>query len=242
MDRRLLQPRWLVAHVVVTALAVLFVSLGLWQLRRLEERRIENRIGEERIGSEPASLEELLAGPERLADLEYRRASVSGVFRAEDEVLIRSRVHLGTAGFHVVTPLVGERGTAVLVNRGWVPLAMDEVPVTAAPPPPGPVTVEGWVSLTQPRPPLGPEDPAGGRLSTLNRVDIARIADQLPYPIAPVYVVSTGSFGSELPVPVETPQFVDEGPHLGYAIQWFGFALIGVIGYFFLARRRLQGR
>ena len=34
--RRLLSPRWLAVHVIVFALAALFVRLGLWQLHRSE--------------------------------------------------------------------------------------------------------------------------------------------------------------------------------------------------------------
>ena len=73
-----------------------------------------------------------------------------GIFDPGEEVLVRSQVHDGIAGWHVITPLVLADGRAVLVNRGWVPLEMDAVPVPAAPPS-GQVTVTGWVSLTRVR-------------------------------------------------------------------------------------------
>jgi surfeit locus 1 family protein len=236
--RRLLTPRWAAAHVVVVVLAVLFINLGFWQLRRLEEVRLENAVGESRFGEEPQDLEALLqaAGGDE-ESLEYRRASFTGQFRPEDEVLIRSQVHQAVAGFHVITPLVGEGGTAVLVNRGWVPLDADDVPVDAAPPPAGTLTVTGWVRPTQARGALGPADPASGRLVTLNRVDIERIQQQVSYELEPVYLSALDEPGGELPVPAPEPTFDDEGPHLGYAIQWFSFALIGVVGYLFLLRR-----
>ena len=41
----------------------------------------------------------------------------------------------------------------------------------------------------------------------------------------------------DLPIAAPSPSFADEGPHLAYAIQWFSFALIGLVGYFFLIRR-----
>jgi surfeit locus 1 family protein len=234
------------AHLVVVALAVLFISLGFWQLRRLEERRLENSVGESRFGEVPQDLTSLLAGAgDDEESLEFRRATVNGEFQPADEVLIRSQVHQAVAGFHVITPLVGEDGTAVLVNRGWVPLDADEVPVTAAPPPEGHVTVTGWVRPSQTRGALGPVDPEGGRLVTLSRVDIERIQQQVPYPLAPVYVSALDGAEGELPVPAPEPTFDDEGPHLGYAIQWFSFALIGLVGYYFLMRRsarRSDGR
>lgn len=239
MDRRLLHPQWLLAHAVVVAVTVVFVFLGLWQLSRYQERLEQNEVGERRIAAPPIELEEALAGSEELSSIEFRRVLAAGEYAPELEVLIRSQIHLGTAGFHVITPLILEDGRAVLVNRGWVPLGMDQPPVELAPPPSGMTTVEGWVELSRERPPLGPEDPATGRLDILNRVDVERIARQLPMQVAPVYLIAQGGQGSELPTPVRQPDFDDQGPHLAYAIQWFGFALVGLVGYSFLVRNRL---
>lgn len=231
------QPKWLVALVVVLALSALFVRLGFWQLERLEERRVENRSGSARFGADPVDLGTALADAGGdLERLRYRRVTVTGVFDAGNEMLIRSQVHLGQAGFHVITPLRRDEGQGVLVNRGWVPLTEDEPPVDP-PPPEGEVEVTGWVSLTQPRPPLGREDPPGNQ-QVLSRVDVGRIAEQLPYPLAPVYVVSLEEGSGGLPAPARPPDLGDEGPHLGYAIQWFGFAAIGVVGFYFLLRRK----
>ncbi len=231
-------PRWLAAHLVVLILAILFINLGFWQLRRLEERRLENTVGESRLAAEPIDLALLLdASGEDRESLAFRRATAKGVFQPEDEVLIRSQVYQGVAGFHVITPLLGEGGTAVLVNRGWVPLDADQVPVTDAPPPEGTVTVTGWIQPSETRGALGPTDPADGRLATMNRVDIDRIEQQVPYQLDPVYLTSVEDTTEPLPVPEALPSFDEEGPHLGYAIQWFSFALIGVVGYFFLIRR-----
>jgi surfeit locus 1 family protein len=223
--------------VVVVGLAILFVNLGFWQLRRLEERRLENTVGESRFVEEPQDLKVLLeAADDDYESLEFRRATFTGQFHASDEVLIRSQVHQAVAGFHVITPLVGEEGRAVLVNRGWVPLDADEVPVVAASPPEGEVTVTGWIRPTQTRGSLGPADPDQGRLVTMNRVDIERIQEQMSYELEPVYL-SEIEEADGLPIPAPDPAFDEEGPHLGYATQWFSFALIGVIGYFFLMRR-----
>lgn len=218
-------------------LAVVFVRLGVWQLDRLEERRELNQVTRERFIAEPVPLGQALdAAGGDLESLEFRRVTVTGEFDPNEEVLIRSQVHLGQAGFHVITPLIVEEGLAVLVNRGWVPLTMDSVPVEATPPS-GRVLVEGWVALTETRPPLGQEEPPG-ELQVLNRVDIGRIGEQTAYPLASVYVVAIGERGTELPVPVKEPDFESEGSHLAYAIQWFGFALIGVVGFYFLYRRK----
>ena len=236
MLQALRQPKWIVAAVVIALLAGVFVRLGLWQLDRLEERRNTNAVGEERLSMEPVELDVLLDEIEDLDEIEYRRATVAGRFETEDEVLIRSQVELGQAGFHVVTPLVTGGGKAVLVNRGWVPITMDTPPVEAAPDP-GRVVVEGWVHLTETRPALGQEEPQGD-LEVLNRVDIDRIQQQTDYELAPVYLVAMGERDEDLPVRLDPPDFGDEGPHLAYAIQWFGFAAVAVVGFYFLLRRK----
>jgi surfeit locus 1 family protein len=239
MRSALRQPKWIVAGVVVVLLAAVFVRLGFWQLDRLEERRATNATAEMRLSTDAVPLDQLLTEADGdLEVLEYRRALATGEWDTAEELLIRSQVELGNAGFHVITPLVGDDGKAVLVNRGWVPLLMDSPPVDQAAPPPGTVELEGWVHLTETRPPLGAEEPVG-EVDVFNRVDVARIASQLPYEVAPVYLVSTEEESQEeLPILVDVPDFDDEGPHLAYAVQWFGFAIVGVVGFFFLARRK----
>lgn len=238
--RRLLTPRWIAAHVAVLAVVLVSVNLGFWQLRRLEERRLDNAVGTARFESEPVDFAFLATeegAGEDLDSLENLRVTVTGRFLPEHEVLIRSQVYRGTAGFHVITPLLIGDDRAVLVNRGWVPLVLDRVPVEEASPPSGEVTIEGWLRPTQTRQALAPADPDEGRLVAMNRVDIERIGEQVPLTLAPVYIVELRPDTGDLPIPVDPPGFDEEGPHLGYAVQWFGFALIGLGGYAFLLRR-----
>lgn len=237
MLQALRQPRWIVAGTVVVLLAATFIALGFWQLDRLDQRRTENAVGEERMSSAVVGLGEALAeAGSDLAAIEFRRVVASGTFDPSGEVLIRSQVELGQAGFHVITPLVVDDGEAVLVNRGWVPLMMDTPPVDAAPPS-GSQRVEGWVQLTRARPPLGHEDPPG-HVDIFNRVDVERIGEQLPYDLAAVYLVEMGERGNDLPLTMNPPDFTNEGPHLAYAVQWFGFAAVGLVGFFFLLRKK----
>lgn len=241
MLRALRQPKWMIAAVVVVGLALLFIRLGIWQLDRLEQRRTQNAVASERLKGEVVALDDaLVVATGDLSELEYRPVTLTGEFDPSEEVLIRSQVELGSAGFHVITPFFIEDGLAVLVNRGWVPLEMDTPPVSATPDS-GVHQLEGWVSLTQTRPPLGAQEPEG-ELDVLNRVDVDRIAEQVPYELAPVYVVATGEGSQGLPVTVDPPDLTDEGPHLAYAIQWFGFAAVGLIGFYFLLRRKGDGK
>lgn len=238
MSRPLLSPRWLFGHVLVVTICVLFVNLGFWQVRRLEERRLENTVVSSRLAASPVPIEDLLsAAGADIESLEFRNALATGVFDTAEEVLVRSQVHAGTAGWHVITPLVLSDGRAVLVNRGWVPLEMDVAPVPVAPPA-GELTVTGLVGLTQERRAGGAVEPEG-RLTRIARVDVDRLDQQMPLALLPVYLVADEGEGF-LPIPVDRPDTTDEGPHAMYAIEWFSFTLIGLVGYFFLLRRGVR--
>jgi SURF1 family len=92
--------------------------------------------------------------------------------------------------------------------------------------------------------PPGPVGSSPEPTTTMSRVDLARIQAELPYPIAPVYLLLQDQSPAQaegLPVPAPLPE-LSEGPHLSYAIQWFIFSLIGLIGYPIILRRQAYGR
>lgn len=55
-------------------------------------------------------------------DFEYRRVKVTGVYDHAHEMLLGPRTRGdGNSGYFLITPLVRENGSIVLVKRGWVP-------------------------------------------------------------------------------------------------------------------------
>lgn len=235
--------RGAIVTTVVTAVALAFVNLGIWQLERHDERSIENQVMSARLQSDSTPMATLLTSVGTdLSSLEHRRVVVEGEYLPELEILVRNMTNQGQAGFHVITPLQTSDVGVVLINRGWVPLTMDEPPVDARPPS-GTVEVEGLVRLTQLRPAVGQVEPEGV-LEVVSRVDLDRLAQQLPGEVAPVWVqaLDSGDASQDLPVAVPLPDYTYAGPHLLYAVQWFAFALIGVVGFFFLVRNRVVRR
>ena len=238
MLRVLLRPRWLVGTIIAVLLIVLFVNLGFWQLRRLDEKRDRNARIEERSSRPVEPLDELVdprTGSDDAGELVYRRASARGRYDATGQVEIRSRSLDGRPGLWVVTPLRLDDGTAVAINRGFVPLDTD-VPD----PPGGDVEVTGLLFASQERQGIGPRDPADGVLTELSRLDLGRLQQQYDADLYPLWLQlqrQDPPVDEEAgPVPLPEPE-QDEGPHLSYAIQWFVFATIGAIGWPLVLRR-----
>lgn len=233
--RRLpLTPWWVAGHLFVLAAFVACVSLGFWQLGRRADRQAANEQVKERIHP-PGPLP--LDGFEPTADtanrLRYTGVEVTGRYDPSHELLVHFRTYEGLPGFGVVTPLVTGDGT-VLVDRGWVPLERGEDwPTQAgnAAAPTGEVTVTGWLagphpSRTEPEAPRPVEDKPG----KVSDVSARQLRSVLPYErLYEMTLVADGP-DDRFPAPVGQPD-LSEGPHLGYAFQWFSFAAIGVIGW-----------
>ena len=226
------------------------VRLGFWQLDRLDQRRARNAVVLAGMRQAPRPVDAALAAemgrdPGRLV---YRRVTARGRFLSESEFVLRGRVEYGRPGVHLATPLLLEGDSAILlVNRGWVPAPDGATPERAAAPPAGAATVEGIlqeVPVTQDR---GGRSVSARGDTTYRRLDRAVVQARLPRPVLPMYLQVVGDTGAAvraagiLPVAVPPPP-LDEGSHLGYAIQWFSFALIGVVGLFILLRRDGRSR
>jgi len=176
----------------------------------------------------------------------FRRVTVTGVYAPDEEVLLSTRSHEGLPGHHLLTPLVLEDGSGLIVDRGWVPLELDDPPVPqAAPGREGEeVTVSGILLAAEGESAFGPRTPEEGEVDYVGTVDIARLQRQVGAELLDVYLLSQQQQPLKpgpLPLPVPPPE-LSEGNHLNYAGQWFLFAAVVLIGYPFLLRRALQDR
>ena len=240
------RPRWIVLSILVVLVSAGCAILGFWQLDRLEERRSANTVIRSRLGGEPVPLQQLLEALQPAArsevnpaDYEYTRVRATGVLIDEGRVLVRSQVVDGQAGAHAVLPLDLGDGSGVLVNVGWFPIGMDPPPVTELYGPGGPMELLGFLRADQLRPAFGRREPEG-RLETVARIDVGRIQRQVGVELLPFWIqlVEPDDPG-RLPVPLPAPE-LDEGSHLSYAVQWFSFGLIAVLGYVALMRKELR--
>jgi surfeit locus 1 family protein len=235
------RPKWIFFTLGMILLIVVMVNLGFWQLRRLDARKALNAQVTERGASPLVPLTDLVTPTTSMAatgDVQWREATAIGRYDEAKQVLVRNRTYNGIPGYFVLTPLELPSGDAVVINRGFVPLETsgDKPIVPAAPP--GVVTVNGRLRSTQKRGAFGPRDPAEGTLTEVSRADLARLQQQMPYHLLPVYVEleTSDPSGAKGLTPVPLPE-LDEGPHLSYAIQWFTFSALAVVGWVVVVRK-----
>ncbi|MGH2769458.1 MAG: SURF1 family cytochrome oxidase biogenesis protein [Actinomycetota bacterium] len=245
MYRFVLSRRWLLAHVVIVAVVGSCVSLGFWQLRRLEERRTRNRLTVDRLNLPAVSTQTLLAAPRDTVGsaLAYRRAELRGIYDPDQEVSLYGRSLEGRSGTHSLVPLVTADGTALIVDRGWAPLEGKAGSPGRADPPRGEVRVVGILAPSEGASRLG-SGRASGPVKVTARIDLGLLGRELPYPIYPLYVLLQDQDPPQptgLPRPGELPR-LSEGPHFSYAMQWFLFGVVAVAGYAGVLRRAAKER
>lgn len=229
--------RWVAATIVVTLVAILFVNLGFWQIRRLHWRRANNAVILAQEKLPPVSVDTLAGGP--LDALRYRRVTATGVFDAGKEVILFGRPNTyGAQGNHLLTPFTTTGGTSLIADRGWVPLSSAPGPNPQSAPPAGTVTVTGVLLPPESEAAAGP--PSQGQVKDVN---IGQLQASVGLDLMPAYLllqvqdpVQTG-----FPKTAELPALT-EGPHLSYAIQWFLFTIIGLVGYAGLVRKEAKER
>jgi surfeit locus 1 family protein len=227
------KPRWILAVIVGLVLSVWFVRLGFWQLSRLEERRATNALISARMEEAPRSFEGLVGqygtDPDALI---YRQAIVTGRYLTSDEFFSVGRNYDGVTGTLVMTPLELEDGSIMIIVRGLVPVGTVGPPADGFEPPLGPVTITGRLDDGEEPLRIGESPPESGKIESLSRVDLAYIDTWFEGDVLPVdFLIETqqpeNPAGTPIPIPARE---LTEGKHLGYAVQWFAFALMALVG------------
>jgi surfeit locus 1 family protein len=232
--------------IVALVLSTLCVRLGFWQWHRGAERQ--------------EAWARFAQGAERLLDLDaldpaavalFQRVRVTGRLDGAHQFLLDNRTHRGRAGYEVLTPLLRAGAPALLVDRGWVPFTgsrarLPEVTVR----PDATVAAAAPVTLT-------------GRLADLPSPGLAsgRAAPEAraPWPKVTSYP-SLAELGAALAEPLaarillldpaEPDGYVREWlppglpalRHFSYAIQWWIFAALALLGWAVLSTRRVVRR
>ncbi|WP_432487654.1 SURF1 family cytochrome oxidase biogenesis protein [Kineococcus sp. SYSU DK018] len=238
------EPGWRRGLGLAVAVAVVCLLLGQWQWHRRQSRLAANAPLVSNYDATPVALDTVLpadGSPPAEEDV-WTPVRVSGTYDADATVLVRNRQHGEAIGYDVLVPLVLGDGTALLVDRGWVPAGSTTRAPDAVPAPPrGTVTVtarvRGWEAARDSTVP-------GGQVSSVAAGPVAEVTSSAGAPaLRGGYAVLAAEEPSAVPAPAlpERPE-VDEGPHLAYTVQWYGFALTALVVWVVAGRRELQAR
>lgn len=203
--------------MVAVVIAAVCVRLGFWQLDRLAQRRERNAAIAAAFRDPPVPVEQA----RRDSLPRFRRVIARGPWDYARETTIAGRTRSGSPGVHIVTPMRLADGSIVFVNRGWVysPDART-------------VDLTSWH-----------EGEAGDVVGYIDEVPPSiRGTVTAPYVVALADTVVAPTVEPSRPARLPPPAFRDEGPHLNYAVQWFSFAAIALIGTPLVVRRQRRRR
>jgi surfeit locus 1 family protein len=239
--------RWILTTLLVIAGVGVLIRLGIWQLDRLAQRRAFNERVTAQLSASELDLNQNADLKAQLFDMEYRKVVVKGQYDFSQEVLLRNQDLDGKLGFHVLTPLrIANSDQAILVDRGWIPFDQASPDKRTQYQELGEVTVQGVIRRPQTKPDFGGVAdptlaPGETRLDAWNIVNLERIQQQTDQTLLPVYIVQSPDVSwTSLPARQMVMPEITEGPHLGYAMQWFTFAAILGLGYPFFVRKQLR--
>ena len=227
--------------VAVLAMAIT-ASLGRWQLSRADQKLGLQRQMQARM-DEPVLTERDLEITPALWGEMHRRVSLEGYWMHQHTIFLDNRVHQGRPGFWVMTPLLLDDKTAVLVQRGWVggdvrdiravpklsqPKELARIQGRLAPSP------SKWLSLGQKE-----DEAASGASQIRHNIDVSQWRQLWGYSVVAV-VLQTDPSDAELlrdwPMPASTAS-----TNQGYAFQWFAMcATLFALTLWFLFIRPMQ--
>ncbi|MFM9834807.1 MAG: SURF1 family protein [Methylophilaceae bacterium] len=221
--------------IVVMAICI---KLGLWQYSKAEAKQaLQSRL-EAGMLLAPVSL------PIGIKDIEswrYRKVKFSGFYEPKFQFFLDNQVDNNIVGYHVLTPIKLENSNQlVLVDRGWIAGSLDRKPPVAVVPA-GLQQIEGDIYIPLAKAfTLETTSRSGQWQNVWQNLDMKFFAQAVSAEVKP-YVVrldaksNAGGFLRNWPKPGERVTM-----HLGYAYQWFGFALTLLVIYIVLNIKKVK--
>lgn len=231
--------RWTdgVFAALMLALTAVCIFLGHWQMDRLAEKEALIAAVDQRIDAAPVPV----PGAESWAGLDtatmlYQPVELTGAYRYTQTITVftslsNAKGQYSGPGYWVVTPFELQAGGTVFVNRGFVPEQYQEAAALGDlhGEDPGVVTVTGLLRMPEPAGFMTPDANMSDRIEWVRDPErMARMVDPALAPFAPFYVDLPASADGSLPQGGETV-ITFPNNHFGYALTWYGFAIIAVV-------------
>jgi surfeit locus 1 family protein len=235
-----------IATVLVMALCI---KAGLWQYNKAESKKALQTQLNTRLNESAISLNDSVSDfyNDDIESLRFKRVKVSGTYDTRYQILLDNQVDNTVVGYHVITPMqIESTKEYVLVNRGWIagnpnrtvpkidtPMGIQAIEGDIALPSSSFFTLEDSASKQEKR---KIEDSA-----IWQHMDMQLYAKSVPFAILPFILRldsksnAGGGFKRNWPLPAERVSM-----HLGYAYQWFGFALTLLVIFIVLNVKKVE--
>ncbi|MCD1265147.1 cytochrome c oxidase assembly protein [Shinella sumterensis] len=224
----------------LAALAIL-LSLGTWQVERLQwKEKLLADIAERRVAP-PVTLGEIEAMAARGEDIEYRPVTVTGVFANNRERHFFATWR-GQTGYYVYTPLQLADGRFLFVNRGFVPYEAKEPEMRKQGQLTGEQTVTGLARARLAEKPssIVPENDLAKNIFYWKDLDAMAASTGIAADRLVPFFIDAGDAPNPKGLPIgAVTQFDLPNNHLQYAVTWYGLAaaLVGVALYAVFRRK-----
>jgi surfeit locus 1 family protein len=211
---------------------VLLVTLGAWQVQRLQWKRGLIAQAETAATRPAAPVDDVL----REGGTEFRRVVVDCPGLATAPYIELQSIHEGQPGVRLISACPAGPGRTYLVDRGFVADAISSRPPVTADA--TPTRIEAVIRTT---PAPGPMAlPPEGRRFFARDADVMARALGVTGRVSPLTLFAVTSSNPEwLALKPSAPPAAFSSNHLGYAITWFGLALALAGFYIALLRRKL---
>lgn len=239
--RFLLSKRWLGYFTLLLIFSIACALLGNWQFMRRAEAQAEIARIDANYGAEPVAVQTVIGVGDQFVEdeMKWLPVTIQGEYFGEP-YLARNRPGQGGVGSNIIQSFQLNDGTVIFIDRGWVRATAENYsPNTLPDPPNGATTV--IARLRESEPEIVGRSSAGNTVATINVPELAALTDTTDHAILAAY----GQLVSESPS-TETGILAakpvrDEGPHLSYALQWYVFILIALVGVMYAARLEYRG-
>jgi surfeit locus 1 family protein len=237
----LFRPSWL-GTVVTICCIPLFIKLGLWQYHKAEQKQALQAMYDTYEHAAPELLPAVISQPE---DWRYRQIKVVGEYVPRYQILLDNQVENDLVGYHVITPLkIQDTQRFILVDRGWV-AAKDkhtDLPEVDTPKGTQEVIGQGWLPSAKfytLEAPVRDKDYTDWQPVWQN-MDMAQYAKSVPFELVPLVIrlnaaSNAGGFVRDWQRPDDRMT-----TNIGYAYQWFGFAVAALAIYLFISFKKVS--
>tara|TARA_B100000886_G_scaffold91847_1_gene60721 strand:+ start:1130 stop:1837 length:708 start_codon:yes stop_codon:yes gene_type:complete len=219
------------ASLTFLSLLLLVLSLGVWQIDRgYNKKELENTFLERQ--SQP--VKEIKYNTFLESDL-YRNVVLEGRY-LENIFLLDNKIYNGKPGLKVFSPFETTNNSLVLVSRGWVEFEdRSNLPIIK--------TINNVFKIQGV---LRPESKdfvlENEEMNNKNNpilvqtINLSELSNFLGKPLSP-YILELSELSESAFIKTWQPINLSSFRHFGYAVQWFGLAIVLIVGYVFFLRK-----